>query len=117
MKLSEIKEILKAEVLAGHDRMEMSVFAGGGADLMSDVLSAVAKEAVLLSGLTTEDVIRTAKISGVGVVVFVRGKKPDERMIELAKSYDLPLMTTRYSLFVSCGRLYMNGLRGLDGSW
>jgi predicted transcriptional regulator len=117
MKLSEIKTILKAEVLAGHDRMDKTVFAGGGADLMSDVLSAVAKESVLLSGLTTEDVIRTAKIVGVGAVVFVRGKKPDAGMIELATSYDLPLMTTKYSLFVSCGRLYMNGLRGLDGSW
>lgn len=117
MKLSEIKEILKAEVLAGQDRMDMVIFAGGGADLMSDVLSAAAKESVLLSGLTTEDVIRTARISGVGAVVFVRGKKPDDRVIELAKSYDMPLLTTRYSLFVSCGRLYMGGLRGLDGSW
>ncbi len=117
MKLSEIKEILKAEVLVGHEQMDMSIFAGGGADLMSDVLSSAAKESVLLSGLTTEDVIRTAKISGVGAVVFVRGKIPDERVVNLAASYNMPLLTTRYSLFVSCGRLYMSGLRGLDGSW
>lgn len=117
MKLSEIKEILKAEVLSGHEQMETTVFAGGGADMMSDVLSAVAKESVLLSGLTTEDVVRTAKISGVRAIVFVRGKVPDEKVMELAKNYDMPVMTTRYSLFVSCGRLYMGGLRGLDGSW
>lgn len=117
MKLSEIRDILKAEVLSGHEQMDKAIFAGGGADLMSDVLSAVAKEAVLLSGLTTEDVVRTAKISAVGAVVFVRGKKPDDRVIELAKSYNLPVLCTKYSLFVSCGRLYMGGLRGLDGSW
>ena len=104
-------------VLVGHDQMETTVVAGGGADLMADVLSAVAKGAVLLTGLTTEQVLRTAKVAGVLVVVFVRGKRPDEPVIELARSYNMPVLLTRYSLFVASGRLYMNGLRGLDGSW
>ena len=117
MKISEIRDILKAEVLVGEDQMDNSVFAGGGADLMADVLSAVAKGAVLLTGLTTEQVLRTARVAGVAVVVFVRGKRPDQPVIELARSYNLPLLLTRYSLFVASGRLYMNGLRGLDGSW
>jgi len=26
-------------------------------------------------------------------------------------------LLTEYSLFVASGRLYINGLRGLDGSW
>ena len=61
MKISEIRDVLKAEVLVGHDQLENSVVAGGGADLMADVLSAVAKGAVLLTGLTTEQVLRAAK--------------------------------------------------------
>jgi predicted transcriptional regulator len=81
------------------------------------VLSAVAKGAVLLTGLTTEQVLRTAKVAGVAAVVFVRGKRPDEPVIELARSNDMPLLLTKYSLFVASGRLYVNGLRGLDGSW
>ena len=51
MKLSEIKNTLDAEVLSGHDQMDMNIVGGGGADLMEDVLSAVAKGAVLLTGL------------------------------------------------------------------
>jgi predicted transcriptional regulator len=117
MKISEIRDTLKAEVLVGHDQMERTVVAAGGADLMADVLSAVAKGAVLLTGLTTEQVLRTAKVAGVLVVVFVRGKRPDEPVIDLARSYHMPVLLTRYSLFVASGRLYMNGLRGLDGSW
>ena len=117
MKISEIRDTLKAEVLVGHDQMESTVVAAGGADLMADVLSAVAKGAVLLTGLTTEQVLRTAKVAGVRVVVFVRGKRPDEPVIDLARSYHMPVLLTRYSLFVASGRLYMNGLRGLDGSW
>lgn len=117
MKISEIKAILDATVLAGEDQIEKSVVGAGGADLMADVLSAVAKDAVLLTGLTTEQVLRTAKVAGVAAVVFVRGKKPDAPVIELAKSYHLPCLMTKYSLFVASGRLYVNGLRGLDGSW
>lgn len=117
MKLFEIQEILKADVLVGEEFLSKTVAAGGGADLMDDVLSAVAKGGALLTGLTTEKVLRTAKISGVTVIVFVRGKAPSESLLQLARSYELPVMSTKYSLFVACGRLYMNGLRGMDGSW
>jgi len=117
MKLFEIRDILKADVLVGEDQLDTVIFGAGGADLMDDILSAVAKEAVLLSGLTTEEVVQTAKISGVGAIVFVRGKRPGKSTMKLARTYELPLLLTRYSLFVASGRLYMNGLRGLDGSW
>lgn len=117
MKLIEIKDILNAEVLVGEELLDNTVFGGGGSDLMDDILSAVAKGSVLLTGLNSEKVIRTAKIADVGAVVFVRGKRPKEEILQLARSYDLPILTTQYSMFVASGRLYMNGLRGLDGSW
>jgi predicted transcriptional regulator len=117
MKLSEIEKILQATVLAGANHLDKTVVGGGAADLMNDVLAAVIEDAVLLTGLTTEEVIQTAVIAGAGAVVFVRGKKPEESVLELARERQLPLMMTRYSLFVACGRLYINGLRGLDGSW
>ncbi|MGD2186021.1 MAG: DRTGG domain-containing protein [Desulfobacterales bacterium] len=117
MKLSEIQNILNATVLTGEDQLDKSVVGAGGADLMADVLSAVAKEAVLLTGLTTEQVLRTAKVAGVAAVVFVRGKKPDTPVLEMARSLQLPCLMTKCSLFVASGRLYVNGLRGLDGSW
>lgn len=117
MKLYEIQNILDATILTGGDRLDLTVVGAGGADLMADVLSAVTQDAVLLTGLTTEHVLRTAKIAEVAAVVFVRGKKPDAPVLELAKSYQLPCLLTKYSLFVASGRLYVNGLRGLDGSW
>ena len=117
MKISEIKETLKAEILVGEDQLDKNIVAAGGADLMADLLSAVAQGAVLLTGLTTEQVLRTAKVADVAAVVFVRGKRPDAPVIELARFYELPCMLTKYSLFVASGRLYVNGLRGLDGSW
>jgi serine kinase of HPr protein (carbohydrate metabolism regulator) len=62
-------------------------------------------------------VIRTAKIVGVGAIVIVRGKQPPETFVKMAKAHEIPLLLSKDSLFVACGRLYMNGIRGLDGSW
>ncbi len=117
MKISEIKKILKAEILVGEEQQDKNIVGAGGADLMADVLFAVASEAVLLTGLTTVQVLRTAQVSDVGCIVFVRGKKPDEPVLNIARSFNMPVLLTKYSLFVASGRLYINGLRGLDGSW
>jgi predicted transcriptional regulator len=117
MKLSEVCDILNATVLLGDDLLDHSVSGGGGADLMEDVLAAVAKNAVLMTGLTTEEVIKTCQLAGVAAVVFVRGKKPDARVVQQAEDHKLAILLTDYSLFVACGRLYMKGLKGLDGSW
>jgi predicted transcriptional regulator len=117
MKIAEIKDALKATVLAGEDQMGHTITGAGSADLMEDVLAAATEGCALLTGVVTEQVIRTAKVAGVGAVVFVRGKQPEKRVIDLAASYKIPLLITRYSLFVASGKLYMEGLRGLDGSW
>jgi predicted transcriptional regulator len=117
MKITEVRDILKAEVLVGKDQLDSVVTGGGAADLMEDVLAAAAKSCALLTGVATEYVMQTAKIAQVAAVVLVRGKKPPQKMVELAQQYNIPLLLTKYSLFVACGRLYMNGIRGLDGSW
>jgi len=117
MKIKELKEILKATVLVGEDQLDTVITGGGAADLMDDVLAAAAKGSALLTGVTTAHVIQTARIVQVGALVIVRGKQPPEDIVEMARSHKIPLLLTDYSLFVACGRLYMNGIRGLDGSW
>jgi predicted transcriptional regulator len=117
MKLQELKEILKASILVGQDQMDKVITGGGAADLMDDVLAAAAKDCALLTGVTTAKVMETASIAQVAAVVIVRKKQPPEEVITLARNFNIPLLLTNYSLFVACGRLYINGIRGLDGSW
>ncbi len=117
MKLLEIRKILNAECLAGESLLEREVVAAGGADLMEVILSSVARDSVFLTGVITDQIVRSAHISGVGALVIVRGKRVDGRIIAMAEEIRIPLFVTAYSMFVSSGRLYMNGLRGLDGSW
>lgn len=114
MKLSEIKEILKATIFVGEDRLDMELKAGAGSDLMSDLLTGPTHGVVLLSGLNNLQVIRTSVIAGVAVLVLVRGKIPDQEMIDSARSHELPLLSTPFTMFTACGRLFRQGLRGIE---
>ena len=116
MKLSEIVNALDATVLTGEDKLDEFITRCGASDLMSDVLAAVSEDCVLLTVLTTVQVIRTAMVAGVGAVVFVRKKHPPQEVIDMAKDQGIPLITSPYSMFVSCGRLHACSLTGLDGT-
>ena len=115
MKLSEIVAALEARVVYGNDHLEKEVTTCGASDLMSDILAGLSEGCILLTGLTTVQVIRTAMVAGVGAVVFVRDKTPPQGVIDLAQEQELPLISSPYSMFVSCGRLYACNLTGLDG--
>ena len=116
MKLSDIVDVLNASVLTEEDQLDKEIFTGGASDLMSDILAGISEGCILLTGLTTIQVIRTAMIAGVGAVVFVRGKKPPEEVVEQARSQGVTLLSCPYSMFVSCGKLYSLGITGLDGT-
>ena len=116
LKLSEIVAALDATLLTGEDKLDKKITRCGASDLMSDVLAAVSEDCILLTGLTTVQVIRTAMVAGVGAVVFVRKKKPPQEVIDMAKAQEIPLMSSPYSMFVSCGRLHAGNLTGLDGN-
>ena len=85
MKISTIKELLRAEVLCNEEMLSHEVYSACGSDMMSDVLAFVKNQAVLLTGLVNAQVIRTAEMMDMVCVVFVRAKKPTPEMIELAK--------------------------------
>jgi len=115
MKLREIAEILNAEVLSGND-MDMDIVSACGSDLMSDVMAYVKENVLLLTGLVSPQVIRTAEMMDIRAVVFVRGKVPGENILELAADKGIAIMTTRDSMFIACGKLYSAGLTG-KGVW
>ena len=92
--------------------MDRDVYTACGSDMMSDVLAYVKEQAVLLSGLVNPQVVRTAEMMDMQCIVFVRGKQPDESIIDLARDRDIVLMTTKHPMFASCGMLYEKGLRG-----
>lgn len=112
MKLSDVKEIINGKVLVGEEFLDQEVESAFGSDLMSDVLAFVDKKVLLLTGLVNPQVIRTAEMMDITAIVFVRGKCPNESVIELAKAKDMVIITTDHSMYVASGKLYSNGLTG-----
>ena len=100
MKVQNIVNILKAEILAEGDLQE-EVKTACGSDMMSDVLAFVKDQSVLLTGLVNPQVVRTAEMMDMHCIIFVRGKRPDETVL-----------ATPYRMFTACGLLYENGLEG-----
>ncbi len=114
MKLKEIIDLLHAEVLVGNGLIdEIEVEQCFSADLMSDVLARSHANGILVTGISNPQAVRTADIADIKAVCVVRGKKPEDGTVSLAKQKDIPLFVTKLTMFEACGILYMNGLRGV----
>ena len=112
MTVNDIKKLLNADILCGEEFADREVHTACGSDMMSDVLAFVKDQSVLLTGLCNPQAIRTAEMMDIVCIVFVRGKMPDESMLELANERELVILTTPMRMFPACGILYENGLRG-----
>lgn len=112
MKIKEIMNLLDAKVITGECRLDVEVHSACGSDMMSDVLAFVKDQAVLLTGLVNQQVIRTCQMMDIICIVFVRGKLPPEEVVFLAAENNIVLLSTNERMYVACGRLYQNGLQG-----
>jgi hypothetical protein len=114
MRLHEIIELAEGTRLVPDAPAEINIRGGCGADLMSDVLASSQPGAILLTGLTNPQVVRTAHIAEFRAIIFVRGKQPQDETLSLARQENMPLITSPLGMFELCGRLYKAGLPGLE---
>ena len=112
MKISEIVALTGAKILTGEDQLDYEVQRAFGSDLMSDVLAYAEGCDMLLTGLANAQAIRTADMMDMHVVLFVRGKKPDDHMLDLAEDKEMIVLATENFMFTTCGVLYRAGLNG-----
>ena len=112
MTLQDVRDILDAEVFVGHDQLGKEIRTAFGADLMSDVLAFAKTGSLLLTGLTNPQIVRTSNILDIAAIVIVRGKKPLPETTKLAEELKIPILSTRYILFETAGRLYQKGMVG-----
>jgi hypothetical protein len=116
MNLKEIIRVVEGTALNPEVDTDIKIRGGYGADLMSDVLASSQPKAVLLTGLTNPQVVRTAQIAEFRAIIFVRGKKPQPETIEIATQEKLPLVTSPFGMFELCGRLRQAGLPSFESN-
>lgn len=110
MKVSQVVELLNGKVIVGHDQIENEVGNAFSSDLMSDVLTVQTNNLILLTGLANLQTIRTAEMSDINKIIFVRRKKVTDEMIRLAEENDMILIECDYSMFKASGILYQSGI-------
>ncbi|KQC13858.1 MAG: hypothetical protein APR63_07080 [Desulfuromonas sp. SDB] len=113
MKIKEILELLQCGCLSENYDNDSDIIYVYASDLMSDILVLPCPGALLVTGLVNHQVVRTSKIAGVNVILFVRNKKPEPGVIDLSVKYKIPILTTKLSMFEACGLLYNHGLRSV----
>ncbi len=112
MTLEKIKTLLDADILCGEALLDRDVAYAFSSDLMSDVLAYANEHSVLITGLCNPQVMRTADMLDIECIIFVRAKRPDENMVQLAKEKDIVVLCTRHGMFTTCGILSSNGILG-----
>lgn len=110
MKIREVVDILGAKVVSGQNNLNSEVEFAFASDLMSDVLTIEKDNILLLTGLANLQTIRTAEMSDISNIIFVRQKKATPEMIQLAEENDMILVECDYSMYRASGLLYSAGL-------
>ncbi|HSN94941.1 MAG TPA: DRTGG domain-containing protein [Anaerolineaceae bacterium] len=110
MLISEIISYVDGTLLSPCQDLETDIKGGFAGDLMSDVLASIQSESVLITGLSNPQVVRTALIADVRLIIFGRGKKPGKDTINLAIAEQLPIVTSKLGLYEISARLASHGL-------
>jgi predicted transcriptional regulator len=116
MNLINIIKLADGYLLTPNIDVDLEISGAYGADLMSDVLAASKPDAVLLTGLTNPQVVRTAQMAEFRAIIFVRGKQPQSETLLLAEQENIPLITSSFGMFELCGRLHKAGLPSFESN-
>lgn len=112
MTLEDIAHLVGATSLCGEEKLAaIDIPKAYSCDLMSDVLAFCSPGAMLITGLTNIQIVRTAQMLDIPGVLFVRGKRPPDDTITLASGSGIPLIITSMSMFQVCGLLYAAGIK------
>ena len=121
MKITDIANLINAEIIHMPEGTEIDIKYAGSSDLMSDVLAylsempkEISREMLLITGLVSPQSIRTAALTDISSVVFTRGKKPNDLIVEAARNSNLALMSTPLTSYNTCGILFKAGIKGVD---
>ncbi|HOV64051.1 MAG TPA: hypothetical protein PLG43_09250 [Spirochaetia bacterium] len=107
MRFHDIAEALHCTVYnKGRDYATADIEFIIAGDLMNDVLMVDRENVLLLTSLTSDQVIYTADIVEALGILLVNDKQPLPGMRKLAEDFDVTLLSTSLPMFESCAALH-----------
>lgn len=113
VKISEIVKYTEARLVSGALTNDRNIEKAFSSDLMSDVLTLDEENILLITGLANLQLVRTAEMADIHVVLLARGKPASSEMIELAGENGLVILETPFSMYKASGILYSKGLKAV----
>ncbi|MDO9510206.1 MAG: hypothetical protein Q7J34_00475 [Bacteroidales bacterium] len=111
MNIGTLSGLLTAQIVCNNDQLHREIEYGFASDLMSDVLTLDTDKVVLLTGLANIQAIRTAEMSDISCVVFVRNKKASAEMIRVAQESGIVLLEFTGTMFKAVSILSQAGIK------
>ena len=106
MKLKEIAEILDAELLYAPNDWEKCVIESViASDLISDILVSEGEEQLLMTSLTSTQMVRTASLIGAVAIILVHRRQAPAGMEAVAREQEMPLFRSSVEKYDACVRL------------
>lgn len=111
MKLQEVKNLLEGEILTPNPNCDLELHSAFCSDMMSHVLTYANDKSILITAMYNPQVLKTAEIIGVECIIFIGLSEPDSSIIKLADSLRITLIHSKFSMYVTCGLLFSNGVQ------
>jgi len=115
MKVDEVVKLIDGIILSGKNILDkIDVKTAFAADLMSDVLAYVESDnndVILITGITNPQIVRTAEMLDIPVIIVARGKTVPNETIKLADEKGIIIISTKNIVFTTSGILYTNGIK------
>jgi predicted transcriptional regulator len=112
MTLQKIKGIIQCDLLTDDSDLSCEVEKVVASDGMSEILAFHTPGALMITGLTNIQSVRTADVADVRAIIYIRGKRPNDKTLAFAKQKKIPVLATELGMFDVCGILRENGLKG-----
>lgn len=111
MKLEDVIKLTQASIVTDVFSETRTLQFGFSSDLMSDVLTLDVDNVLLITGLSNIQLVRTAEMADISVILLARNKKSDKEMIQLANESKIVILETSFSIYRCSGILFANGLK------
>lgn len=110
VRISDIITFTEARVVSLRKINDINLDKAFSSDLMSDVLTLDEDNILLITGLVNVQLIRTAEMADIRVILLARNKKATPEMIRLADENEIVLLESPFSIFRASGVLFSNGI-------
>jgi predicted transcriptional regulator len=109
--IHDIVAALDARVLCGEEALGREVGVVIASDLVSDILCCRDEAPFLITGLAKIQILRAAEMLDLVGICFVRGKTPDQGVLDYAREMGLPVLSSSMTMYETSGLIYRLGCK------